>query len=131
MRTVLITGTSSGFGLLTSVTLARKGWRVIATMRDLSRRTELEMLATAEGVRSSILIEQLDVTDNAQLCQRAEALLALAGGHLFAIIHNAGIAVAAAFEDLPQQDLHRVMNTNFFGPLELTRALLPSLDFPR
>ena len=131
MRTVLITGTSSGFGLLTSVTLARRGWKVIATMRDLSRRNELETVASTAGVRDSIFIEQLDVTDSAQLCQRVVTILALAGGRLDAVVHNAGIAVAAAFEDLPNRDLHRVMNTNFFGPLDLTRALLPSFRAAR
>ncbi len=131
MRTVLITGSSSGFGLLTSITLARRGWKVIATMRDLSRRNELEMAASTAGVTSSILIEQLDVTDSTRLGQRVVALLALAGGQLDAVVHNAGIAVAAAFEDLPEQDLHRVMDTNFFGPLDLTRALLPSFRAAR
>ena len=131
MRTVLITGTSSGFGLLTSVTLDRRGWRVIATMRELSRRTELETLASAAGVRDSILIEQLDVTDSAHLSERAATLLVQAGGALEAVVHNAGIAAAAAFEDLPQHDLHRVMDTNFFGPLDLTRALLPSFRAAR
>lgn len=131
MRTVLITGSSSGFGLLASVTLAARGWKVIATMRDLSRRSELEMLAAKAGVSGSIVIEQLDVTDSAQLGQRTAALLALAGGQLEAVVHNAGVAVAAAFEDLPERELNRVMDTNFFGPLDLTRALLPSFRAAR
>jgi NAD(P)-dependent dehydrogenase (short-subunit alcohol dehydrogenase family) len=131
MRTVLITGTSTGFGLLTSVTLAKRGWKVIATMRDLSRRTGLEAAAAAAGVTDHVIIEQLDVVDRVHMAERVAALLALTGGSLDAVVHNAGIAVAAAFEDLPERDLHRVMDTNFFGVLDLTRALLPSFRAAR
>lgn len=53
-------------------------------------------------------------------------ILARADGRLDAVMHNAGVALgAAAFEDLPQLELRRIMETNFFGVLELTRMLLP------
>ena len=63
-QTVLITGASSGFGLLTSVTLARRGWRVLATMRDLTRRDRLEAAAREAGVLERIEFLALDVTDS-------------------------------------------------------------------
>lgn len=126
MPTALITGTSSGFGLLTSVSLAKRGWKVIATMRNPERGTALEAAAAAAGVRQSILVEAFDVTDRSRMAERAARFLALADGRLDAVVHNAGVAVAAAFEDLPDAELRRVMDTNFFGVLDLTRALLPS-----
>jgi len=65
--TALITGASSGFGLLTTVTLAKRGWRVIATMRDLARRERLETAAREAGVLDRIEFLALDVTDNDQV----------------------------------------------------------------
>jgi NAD(P)-dependent dehydrogenase (short-subunit alcohol dehydrogenase family) len=60
-KTVLITGASSGFGLLTSITLARRGWHVIASMRDLGRRSLLEDAARTAGVLERIEVHALDV----------------------------------------------------------------------
>jgi NAD(P)-dependent dehydrogenase (short-subunit alcohol dehydrogenase family) len=65
-KVALITGASSGFGLLTSVTLARRGWRVLATMRDLNRRGKLEESARVAGVLDRIEFLSLDVTNAEQ-----------------------------------------------------------------
>ncbi len=126
MPSVLITGTSSGFGLLTAVELARRGWTVLATMRNLDRRAALDEAVRQAGVQDRVMIAQFDVTDVSGLPERVAGLLALTDGRLDAVVHNAGIAVAAAFEDLPEADMHRVMDTNFFGVLSLTRVLLPT-----
>ncbi len=67
MRSVLITGTSSGFGLVTAVELARRGWRVFATMRNLGRRGPLEAALDKAGVRDHVDVSQLDVTDAASI----------------------------------------------------------------
>ncbi len=131
MRTVLITGTSTGFGLVTTVELARRGWRVFATMRNLDRKAPLEAALTQAGVRDGVEISQLDVTDRASVAAAVTAVLAKTGGKLDAVVHNAGVATGGAFEDLPVAELRRVMETNFFGVLELTRALLPTLRAQR
>lgn len=131
MRTALITGTSSGFGLHSSVELARRGWRVIATMRDLGKRAALEEAAAAAGVAERVQVERLDVTDAEAMRGVVPALLDVCGGRLDAVVHNAGVAVGAAFEDLPQRELRLVMETNFFGVLELTRLLLPTFRAQR
>jgi NAD(P)-dependent dehydrogenase (short-subunit alcohol dehydrogenase family) len=125
MPSVLITGTSSGFGLATVVELARRGWTIIATMRDLDRRGALDAAIESAGVSNRVIVAQLDITDQAAMADRVAGLLALTGGRLDAVVHNAGVAVAASFEDLPESDLHRIMDTNFFGVLNLTRILLP------
>lgn len=127
MRTVLITGTSAGFGLLATVELAKRGWRVIASMRNLDRKGPLEAALASAGVAHNVDFVQLDVTDAASIATGVEKTLAITGGFLDAVVHNAGVAAGGAFEDIPEAELRRVMETNFFGVMALTRALLPTL----
>lgn len=126
MRTVLITGTSGGFGLLTAAEMARRGWRVIATMRNLDRKGPLEAALEETGARHNVDILQLDVTDTASIDRAVAEALEITGGFLDAVLHNAGVAAGGAFEDIPEAELRRVMETNFFGVMALTRALLPT-----
>ena len=123
-KTALITGASSGFGLLTAVTLARRGWRVLATMRDLSRRGRLEDAARAAGVLDRIEFIALDVTDNEQIAAVA-ASIAARPSPLDAIVNNAGFAMAGFSEDVLDAELRRQFDTNFFGAAAVTRAFLP------
>jgi NAD(P)-dependent dehydrogenase (short-subunit alcohol dehydrogenase family) len=125
-RTALITGASSGFGLLTAVTLARRGWRVLATMRDLPRRERLEDAARAAGVLDLIEFLALDVTDNQQIAKLA-ATIAARPSRLDAIVNNAGIAVAGFSDDVTDVELRQQFDTNFFGAAAVTRAFLPQL----
>ena len=123
-RTVLITGASSGFGLLTSVTLARRGWHVLATMRDLERRGKLEDAARAAGVLERIEFIALDVTDNGQIAAVAASVAARAS-LLHAVVNNAGFAVAGFAEDVSDAELRQQFDVNFFGAAAVTRAFLP------
>jgi len=131
MRTVLITGTSSGFGLLATVELARRGWRVFATMRDLARKAPLDAAVEKAGVSGSVEIVRLDVTKPDSVREAVATVTRATGGRLDAVVHNAGVAAGGAFEDLPDADVRRVMETNFFGVLDLTRALLPTFRAQR
>ncbi len=123
-RTALITGASSGFGLLTTVTLARRGWSVLATMRDLARRERLEEAARAAGVLERIELLALDVTDAEQIAAVAAAVAARTGP-LNAIVNNAGFAMAGFAEDVSDAELREQFETNFFGAAAVTRAFLP------
>jgi NAD(P)-dependent dehydrogenase (short-subunit alcohol dehydrogenase family) len=123
----LITGTSSGFGVAAVVEMAGRGWRVAATMRDPSRRQALEQTLDAKGLTNRVMIEQLDVTDAAGMPRRVEGILERLGGPLDAVVHNAGVAVDSAFEDLTDAEARSIMETNFFGVIGLTRVLLPVL----
>lgn len=123
-KTVLITGASSGFGLLTSIALARRGWQVIATMRDLGRRAFLEDRARAAGVLERIEIQQLDVTNAAQI----EAIVSELGARsvpLHAVVNNAGFALPGFADDVTDAELRHQFETNFFGAVAVTRAFLP------
>jgi NAD(P)-dependent dehydrogenase (short-subunit alcohol dehydrogenase family) len=131
MRTVLITGTSTGIGLETAVDLAKRAWRVIATMRNLEKKGLLERALAQAGVAGNVSIVQLDVTDQASISRAVTATLAETGQQLDAVVHNAGVAAAGAMEDIPEAELRRVMETNFFGVLALTRALLPTFRAQR
>jgi len=125
-KTALITGASSGFGLLTSVTLARRGWHVLATMRDLSRRSRLEDAARSAGVLDRIEILELDVTRGEQIAAIA-ALVEKRETPLQALVNNAGFAVPGFAEDVSDTELRDQFDTNFFGAAAVTRALLPQL----
>ena len=126
MRTVLITGTSAGFGLLAVVELAKRGWRVVASMRNLERRGALDAALADSGAAQNVSVVQLDVTDEASIAMGVAETLEITGGFLDAVVHNAGVAAGGAFEDIPDAELRRVMDTNFFGVMSLTRALLPT-----
>lgn len=126
MPTVLITGTSTGIGQITTTVLAMRGWQVFATMRNLDKRAELERSLDTAGVRARVDILQLDLNDAGSIEAAAAAILARTDGTLDAVVQNAGVSVAGAVEDVPVADMRRVMETNFFGPLQLTRALLPT-----
>jgi NAD(P)-dependent dehydrogenase (short-subunit alcohol dehydrogenase family) len=125
-RTALITGASSGFGLLTSVTLARRGWRVLATMRDLVRREQLESAARQAGVTDRIEIHALDVTNAEQIAAIAE-LIEKRSQPLHALINNAGFAVPGLAEEVTDAELRDQFDTNFFGAAAVTRAILPQM----
>jgi NAD(P)-dependent dehydrogenase (short-subunit alcohol dehydrogenase family) len=125
-RVALITGASSGFGLLTAVTLARRGWRVLAAMRDLGRREKLDAVARAAGVLDSIEFLALDITDAGQIAELA-ASIAARPTSLHAIVNNAGFAMAGFADDISDAELRRQFDTNFFGTAAVTRAFLPQL----
>ena len=125
-RTALITGSCSGFGLLTTVTLAQRGWRVLATMRDLTHRDRIEEATRAAGVLDRIEIHALDVTNSDQI-EALATLVAARKIRLDAIVNNAGFALAGFADDVSDTELRLQFDTNFFGAVAVTRAFLPQL----
>jgi NAD(P)-dependent dehydrogenase (short-subunit alcohol dehydrogenase family) len=124
MKSVLITGCSSGFGLETAVLLAKSGFRVFASMRDLAKRGRLDAALAAAGVTAEIL--QLDVTDEASIRASVDAVLARAGT-IDALVNNAGMGIGGFVEDLTLDDYRRQFETNFFGLVAMTKAVLPHM----
>ena len=121
-KIALITGVSSGFGLLTSVELAKAGFGVVATMRDLARRERLDEAAAAAG--AELDVRRLDVTDFGTLAGFVDEVVR-AYGRLDVLINNAGFAVAGFAEDIKLEELRLQFETNFFGAVAMTRAVLP------
>ena len=123
-KIAVITGTSSGIGLLSAIELARKGFRVVASMRDLGRRNRLDDAARAAGVASQIDVRRLDVTEFDSLSPFVEGVAA-DHGRIDVLVNNAGVPVAGFAEDIQLEELRRQFETNFFGSVALTQAVLP------
>jgi len=125
-KIALITGSSSGFGLLTSIEMAKAGFRVVATMRDLGRRERLDQAAAAAGVAERIDVRALDVTRFDGLGSFVQALVR-DHGRLDVLVNNAGFAVAGFAEDIQLEELRLQFETNFFGTVAMTKAVLPTM----
>jgi NAD(P)-dependent dehydrogenase (short-subunit alcohol dehydrogenase family) len=125
-QVVVITGASSGFGLLTTVDMARAGFRVVATMRDLARRELLDKAVAEAGVGERVDVRQLDVTDFAAIGPLVESVLG-DYGRIDVLVNNAGFVMAGFAEDISLPELRRQMDTNFFAPVALTQAVLPHM----
>lgn len=121
-KIALITGSSSGFGLLTSLELAKAGFRVVATMRDLGRRGALDEAAAAAGVK--LEIRQLDVTNFEAIPVFVDQVVG-DFGRLDVLVNNAGFPFAGFAEDIQLEELRLQFETNFFGAVAMTKAVLP------
>ncbi|MBP1961588.1 SDR family oxidoreductase [Paenibacillus aceris] len=120
----LVTGASSGFGLLTSIALAGRGYRVIATMRDLSRSESLLLQAERAGLRSAIDTMVLDVTIQTSI-ETAVSDIMKKYGRIDVLVNNAGFAVGGYVEDVPMEAWRSQLETNVFGVIATTKAVLP------
>jgi NAD(P)-dependent dehydrogenase (short-subunit alcohol dehydrogenase family) len=122
--TVLITGCSSGIGLLTAVEMARRGDTVVATMRNPDRGGPLRDAAAEAGV--DLTVVALDVADDASV-RRGIAEAEAAVGPLDVVVNNAGIEVKGPIEEVDDDEALRQLDTNVLGPLRVIRAVVPSM----
>ena len=128
MTVVLVTGCSTGFGLLTAVELARRGDRVFATMRDPSRADRLRAALDQAGDHAGDHVEvvALDVTDDASVRAAVDHATASAG-RLDVVVNNAGIAAGASVEETSVDTIARVFDTNVYGAVRVIQAVLPAM----
>ena len=124
MAVVVITGSSSGFGLEGALAFARHGDTVYASMRDLSRSDRLQ--AAADKEQLSLNLKALDVNRPADFDSFIKEIVEEAG-RIDVLVNNAGIVRPGALEDLSEASIRLVMETNFFGPLLLTKSTLPQM----
>lgn len=124
MSVVVLTGCSSGIGLESALAFARDGDTTIATMRDVGKAAELRRRATADDLE--IHIERLDVTDG-QAVASTVASVVERHGTIDVLVNNAGIANSGPIETQSLDNARRVFETNFWGPLEVIRAVLPAM----
>ncbi|WP_410498338.1 SDR family NAD(P)-dependent oxidoreductase [Chitinibacter sp. S2-10] len=116
-RTILISGCSSGIGLACALGLQQKGWRVFASARQMA---DVQMLAEL-GLESVLL----DVADSSSIKAAVQAVLEKTAGRLDAVFNNAGFGVPGAVEDLSREAMRFQFETNVFGAIELSNAVLP------
>ena len=126
-KSILITGSSSGFGRLGAEYYARLGAKVFATMRNLPRAeaTELEALAKAESIDVTVL--EIDVTSDEQVEAGGAKVLEMTGGTLDVLVNNAGIGTSGPIEAQDMEATKLLFDTNVFGPQRMLRAVMPSM----
>src|SRR5947209_5686338 len=124
MSVVVVTGTSSGIGLATAVTLARGGHTVFAGMRNPDRGDDLREVTSKEKL--PIEIKQLDV-DNDTSVENAFKDILNKAGCIDALVNNAGISGGGPVELVPIGVFRQIMETNFFGALRCIKAVVPSM----
>ena len=128
-KVILITGTSTGFGRTAAETLAQRGYRVFATMRDSSGRNAatadaLRSLANAKGWNLDVL--EMDVTNDASVSHAVQQALDRAG-RIDVVINNAGIAAQGITEAYTVEQFQQVLDVNLFGVARVNRAVLPAM----
>jgi NAD(P)-dependent dehydrogenase (short-subunit alcohol dehydrogenase family) len=123
-KTAIVTGTSSGFGLSTSIELARKGFTVIAGMRNCGKSSELLQQARKYGVESKIIVHELDVTFEGSI-KAFQTWINEEFGRVDVLINNAGYAGAGFVEEVSMDEYRRQFETNVFGVIAVTKAFLP------
>ena len=129
-KIAVVTGSSSGIGLLTAIELAQAGYRVVATMRNLANSGKLEEQAQKAGVRDQLDVRRVDITEFDSLQTAVEAIVR-AHGRIDVLVNNAGFSMAGFAEDMTLAELRRQFETNFFGNVAMTKAVLPVMRAQR
>ena len=125
MAIAVVTGTSTGIGLATAVTLARAGHTVYATMRNPKTGGE-ELRTIAEREHLPLRISALDV-DSEESVRTAFANILAEAGRIDVLVNNAGIGGGGATEETPMALFRAAMETNYFGALRCIQAVLPGM----
>ncbi len=120
-KPILITGASSGIGEAASVYLAHRGFKVFASARDPKKLDGISGLG--EGRITPL---KMDVTDEASIAEALE-VIASSGATIYGVVNNAAVAVTGPMEFLSTEDLRHQFETNVFGVMNVTRAVLPQM----
>ena len=123
-KVFFITGASRGLGVDLARAALDAGHAVVATGRST------DSVAAAIGAHDDLLVAQLDVTDPASAQAAVDAAVARFG-RIDVLVNNAGNFIAGTFEEIPDADFRAQLETNFFGPLNVTRAVLPVMRAQR
>ncbi len=122
MPVAVVTGSSTGIGLETSLKLAKEGFRTYATMRNLEKSSEITSKATKEDLALTVL--QMDVDDDKSVNDTIQKIIN-DDGRIDAVVNNAGYALVGAFEETAMRDGRAQLETNFFGTVRVIHAVLP------
>jgi NAD(P)-dependent dehydrogenase (short-subunit alcohol dehydrogenase family) len=122
-RVAVVTGSSSGIGLETSLTLAENNFRTYATMRNLDKASNV--LEPAKKKKLSIEVTKLDVTDDFSVHQAIQSIAEKERGQIDLLVNNAGYTQLGATEDLSSEEIQAQFNTNVFGIFRTIREVVP------
>jgi len=121
-KVAIITGSSTGIGYETSLALARDGFLTYATMRNLDKAQNIKSAAAKESL--PLHVTPLDVTDDLSVKNAVQSILSKEG-RIDILVNNAGYVLGGAFEDLTIDEIKEQYETNFFGLIRVTQAVLP------
>jgi NAD(P)-dependent dehydrogenase (short-subunit alcohol dehydrogenase family) len=118
----VVTGSSSGIGFETSLVLARNNFHTYATMRNPERGTKMRAVQSGENLPIKII--QLDVTSDKSVREAIQSIL-FETGRIDVLVNNAGYGLVGAFEELGMDEIKQQYETNFFGVIRVTQAVIP------
>jgi NAD(P)-dependent dehydrogenase (short-subunit alcohol dehydrogenase family) len=121
---IIVTGSGTGIGLETSLSLAGQGFRVYATVRDGGQREELLEAAAARGVQMEVL--RLDLTDGASIEEAVNTVLSETGA-IYGLVNNGGIGLRGCTEDCSEEEIRRLFETNVLGTIAVSKAVIPHM----
>lgn len=122
MSVILVTGSSTGIGQETALHMARKGHDVYAAVRSPETATELKDLIAAEDLSVSVI--KLDLVDPESIVTAVAEIMARSG-RIDALVNNAGIGGGRAVEETPMHEVREIFETNYFGNVNVLRAVTP------
>ena len=128
-QTILVTGSTSGFGRLTVETLVRQGYRVFAGMRAAAGKNAPaaeELRALAQREQLALQIIEIDVTDDASVDQAIKAIIETTG-RLDVVVNNAGVSYSGPLEAFTLEQVRQQFEINVFSVLRVNRAALPQM----
>ena len=123
-KVVIVTGSSSGIGLESALLLARNGYITYATMRSPEKDTSIKAAVQNEGL--PIRVIPLDVTDDSSVKNAVDHIISEAG-QIDVLVNNAGYSLGGALEDLAMEEIKSQFETNLFGLIRVTQAVLPTM----
>lgn len=121
-KVAVVTGSSSGIGFETSLVLARNNFHTYATMRNPEKGTKIRVVKSGENLPIEII--QLDVTSDKSVSHAIESILS-ESGTINVLVNNAGYGLVGAFEELGMDEIKQQYETNFFGVIRVTQAVIP------
>jgi NAD(P)-dependent dehydrogenase (short-subunit alcohol dehydrogenase family) len=124
MKTALITGTSKGIGLETTLVFARAGYKVFATMRNPEMASDFKQIISNESL--DIAISKMDVDSDTSVNQCINSIIEK-NGQIDVLVNNAGIERHGSIEEMTIDDFEAIMNTNYLGVLRCTKSILPQM----
>jgi len=121
-KVAVVTGSSSGIGFETSLVLARNNFHTYATMRNPEKGAKMRTIQSGENLPIEII--QLDVTSDKSVSHAIQSILSRSG-RIDVLVNNAGYGLVGAFEELGMDEIKEQYETNFFGVIRVTQAVIP------